>query len=164
MPENALLFGDENSLQLCTFYLAERLYGLTITDVKEVSGELTITPVHHAPKEVCGYVNIRGSYYLILNLRMMCGYDCLDIGRESRIVLFKPEAGESFGVLVDKIGDITKVNTGLIEDRRKKNTTLTKGESDRRSRTDFVSGVCKLEDKLIILLNARMMLASINKQ
>ena len=80
----------------------------------------------------------------------------------SRIVLFDPEAGESFGVLVDSIGDIVTVDEEQIENRREED----KGPPDEgteRRKLDLGEGVCKLEDELLVLVNSKNMLNIVQK-
>lgn len=92
---------------------------MDILDVKEVNSEVDYTPIFHAPEEVRGYVNIRGQLYLLLDLRLILGYAGKKVDEESRMVLFKSEVGEPFGILVDKIGDTIIVEEDRIENRRK---------------------------------------------
>jgi chemotaxis signal transduction protein len=139
--------------QFCTFRIAGRLFGIDILNVKEVNQEVGFTPIFHAPKEVKGYVNIRGQIYLILDLRLLLGFEPGDITEKSRVILFKPDVGEPFGVLADQIGDVVEADEGRIETRSaydKKNA-----KSGKQKLSDLWAGVCKLEDTLMVILNAR---------
>ncbi|MFC1516447.1 chemotaxis protein CheW [Thermodesulfobacteriota bacterium] len=142
--------------QFSTFRIFDRLYGVDILDVKEINREIDITPIFHAPKEVKGYVNIRGKIYLLLDLRLILGFETKAVDDANRIVLFKPETGDSFGVLVDKIDDIVTIDEKQIENRRKKDREVPDGV-ERRS-VDIGEGVCRLEDELLVILNARNLL------
>ncbi len=147
--------------QFCTFRIADRLFGVDILDVKEVNPEISFTPVYHAPKEVLGYVNIRGRIHLILDLRLLLGFESRHLDETSRIVLFKPHAGESFGVLVDRIGDVADVDETQIEDRRKNDQGHPEGHERRIS--DLGIGVCRLKDELMVILNSKLFLKHIQK-
>ena len=61
--------------QFCTFWISGRHLGVDVLDVKEINSEINLTPIFHAPKEVIGYVNIRGQIYLILDLRLILGFE-----------------------------------------------------------------------------------------
>ena len=144
--------------QFSTFYLADRLFGVNILNVKEITPETSFTPIFHAPPEVKGYVNIRGQVHLVLDMRLLLGLNSRDVDNQSRVVLFKPEVGDDFGVLVDRIGDVVNVEEGNIEERRQEEQ-----ESDlpERRNAHLGVGVCKLEKELLVLLDSRQFLATI---
>jgi chemotaxis signal transduction protein len=150
---------EEQTRQFCTFRISERHYGVDLLDVKEINPEIDFTPIFHAPKEVKGYVNIRGKLYLLLDLKLILGFESKEADEASRIVLFKSEVGEPFGVLVDSIDDIIKVDEEKIENRRKEDQGLPEG-IERRG-LDLGQGVCKLEDGLLVIINSRNLLSVI---
>jgi chemotaxis signal transduction protein len=147
---------EAQKLQFCSFRLSGRRFGADVLDVKEINHEVDFTPIFHAPKEVKGYVNIRGQIYLLLDLRLILGFESKGIDEFSRIILFKPEMGDSFGVLVDSIDDIETVDEDQIENRRKEDRELPEGVERRVFNVG--SGVCKLEDELLIIINSRELL------
>jgi purine-binding chemotaxis protein CheW len=68
-------------------------------------------------------------------------------------VLFKPEVGENFGVLVDRIGDVVAADEEHME-------AGTQGEQGFQDKEDqrmaaLTLGVCKLESQLLVILNPR---------
>ena len=69
--------------------------------------------------------------------------------------------GESFGVLVDKIGDVVNIDSSKIE-YRKKGDSLVEG-SDKKSDFELGLGVYKLEKGLIFLLNSKSFLSAIRE-
>jgi len=146
--------------QYCTFWLAGRLYGVDILHVKEVNPEIRFTTIFHAPREVTGYVNIRGRIHLILDLRRVLGLADKPVDEKSRIVLFKPTVGESFGVLVDRISEVVEIDVGLIESGGLVNEAT--GE-DKGEISELFSGVCRLEDTLLLIINARNLLKTIER-
>ena len=143
--------------QYCTFWISGRHFGVDILDVKEISPQVDFTPILHAPREVRGYVNIRGHIYLILDLRLILGFESQKVDKASRVVLFKSEVGEPFGVLVDSIGDILIVDEGQIENRRQENQGPPQEGEERRG-LDIGDGVCKLEDGLLIIVKSKRLL------
>lgn len=147
--------------QFCTFTISGRLYGVDILDVKEVNQEAAFTPIFHAPQEVAGYVNIRGRIHLILNLRRILGLKDEPLDEKNRLVLFKPTVGDSFGVLVDAIGDVVETDESLIEPGQLVNEEL-EGE-DRSEAVDLISGVCRLDGSLMLLINAHKLLKVVEK-
>jgi len=157
---------DGQTMQMCTFRMAGRLFGVNILDVKEVNGNIDITPIHHAPDIVRGYMNIRGQILLVVDLRRVFGFDAgHEIAVGSKVVIFKSTVDEPFGILVDSIGDVVHVNKGNIVDRRAQETALAvnAGHELRKARTDLVLGVCALDKELLLALNARKILAQENQ-
>ena len=152
---------DTEMHRFCTFRLSNRLYGVNIIDVKEINTEINYTPIFHASEEIKGYINIRGQIYLLLDLRKIFGFSEKEIDELSRVVLFMPNVGEPCGVLVDSIDDVVSVDEKMIENRRKNEKQAPEGV-DRRA-ADVGEGVCKLEDELLIILNARRLLNSVVK-
>jgi len=138
--------------QFCTFRINGRLYGVDIRDVKEVCPQAGFTPIFHAPRAVKGYLNIRGRIYLLLDLRRILGLEDKAPDEASRVILFKPETGENFGILVDNIADIVTADHAQIENRRKQDRALPEG-AERRG-ADIAQGICKMEKELLVMLNA----------
>jgi len=138
--------------RFCTFRLIDRLYGVPIRDVKEINLETNFTPIFHAPKEVKGYINIRGQIYLLLDLRLILGFPAKEINAASRVVLFMPELGDPCGVLVDSIDDVVTVDENRIENRRRENRNTP--DILERRKVDVGEGVCKLKDELLVILNS----------
>jgi len=156
----SFLNGSEKC-QFCTFLIQDRLFGVDILNVKEVNPETDFTPIFHAPKEVCGNVNIRGQIYLVLDLRLILGFPAKPADDNSRVVLFKAEVGEPFGVLVDSIGDVVSVAESQIENRRKADRGSSE-QPDRRA-LDLSDGICKLKDRLLVIMNAQNLLSTVER-
>ena len=148
----------EGQVQLCTFLSNDRLFGVDILHVREVTTESRITPIPHAPHTVRGFVNLRGQVHLVFDLRRIMGYPDAEEGAESRLVLFKERIGHSFGMLVDGVGDIHVVEKDNIVDRRKGQHPSQSG-SRRVERARMVQGVVMIERGLILVLRARELLA-----
>lgn len=152
----------ETSLhRYCSFRLAGRLYGVDIRDVKEINTETDYTPIFHATKEIKGYINIRGQIYLLLDLREIFGFPSKQIDESSRVVLFMAEVGQLCGVLVDSIEDVVTVDDSLIENRRQQEREVPEGIERRAA--DVGIGVCKLQQELLILLDARRLVQTVSK-
>jgi chemotaxis signal transduction protein len=128
--------------------------------VKEISTEVEITPIYHAPEQVKGYVNIRGQIYLVIDLRLLLGYEQQEVSGSNKIVIFKNKIGEAFGVLVDSIGDVVEVSESDIEDMQKQDDT----DYEFDSKIDEITeGVCRLEKTLLVIINPKHFLPEIRK-
>jgi purine-binding chemotaxis protein CheW len=137
----------------CTFRVADRLFGVPIRTVREVTTETTCTRIPHAPAEVAGYVNIRGHIHLALDLRRLLGFPAGANGQHRRLVLFQAGVGTAFGVLVDEVGDIVSVDETHTED-----LTPASGDLALADRGHLVTRLCKLPAELLAILDPRRFL------
>lgn len=145
--------------QFCTFRLGDRLCGVDILEVREVNRETTFTPVPHAPPEVRGFVNLRGHIHLVLDLRRLLGLEAAVVGPDSRLVIFKPQVGEAFGVLVDAIADIVEVPADAIE-----HWQGDVPEATLRSGGELIAGVARLAGDLLVILHGRRLLPAVESR
>jgi purine-binding chemotaxis protein CheW len=166
MSQEEVDFAQNSIMQMCTFRMANRLFGVNILDVKEVNENTNITPIYHAPPDICGYINIRGQILLVVNLRETFGFDQ---GHKAgsgtgKVVVFKSSVDEPFGILVDEVCDVVTVDQNRIVDRRAGETNASDGARElRRAKDGVVMGVCPLEKELLLVLNARYILAKSSK-
>jgi chemotaxis signal transduction protein len=149
----------DKKYQFCAFSVADHLFGINIHDISEIKDEFSITPVHHAPREIKGLVNIRGQVYLALNLRVI-----LQIGNSNnsagRLILFKPKIGQDlFGILVDTHNGVVQIKESQIEYHQYDQSM----PSEMTMKRAIAIGICKLESKLMTILNAANLLVSIQQ-
>jgi len=149
----------ETKRQFCSFQLADHSFGVDILDVKEIIDEVTLTKIHHAPPEMLGFVNIRGHVHLVLDLRLLLNFPSKPIDESSRVLLFHPNVGESFGVMVDQIGHMIEVEDSMIEYRIADENVS--GIAREFRKTELEKGVCKLTNKLLIILDATKFLSAV---
>jgi purine-binding chemotaxis protein CheW len=141
-----------NTQLFCTFRSADHWFGVPVGDVKEVTTQTTCTRIPHAPREVAGYVNIRGHIFMALDPRSLLGLEARATA-ENRLILFKPGVGPSFGLLVDEIDDIFAVDANQIEG-------FGAGAHEPSAlaavdRVDLITRVCKLPAGLLVILEPR---------
>jgi two-component system chemotaxis sensor kinase CheA len=148
----------DNRRDFCTFWLLGRQFGVDILGVKEITSKVEFTPVFHSQTHIRGYVNIRGHIHLVVNLKRLLGLESTDETHMSgRVILFKADIGESFGVLVDRIGDVVRVSEDQIEESRNTSDPNLSDGLDTRD-NELITGVCKLKDNLLVILNAHRFL------
>jgi purine-binding chemotaxis protein CheW len=164
MSDNDLdSFFNRSVVQMCTFRMAGRLFGVDILDVKEVNENISVTPIYHAPPDVCGYINIRGQILLVVNLHETLGLDQKQKAEQisgGKIVVFKQSVDEPFGILVDEVCDVVPIDPKRIVDRRSSAGETSEARELRRTRDEMVIGVYPLERELLLVLNARHILGT----
>ncbi len=142
-------------LQFCAFKIKDQLFGVNILSVKEINENLDFTKIHHTPKEIRGYVNVRGNIYLIFDMRVLLGHKAKkELNEDTKILLFNDHIGESFGILVDKIQDIVSIDEKQLEMNIEKNV----GEFQKGN---IIAGTCKLKNKLMTIINPKVILNEI---
>lgn len=132
---------------LVTFNLGEE-YGVPISQVQEIVRVGGITRVPNAPPYMEGVINLRGRVLPVLNLRKRLKISAGTIDKGSRIVV--TEVGTKvLGLLVDAVSHVIKVPAGFIESAP---------EEVLEVDTDYITGVGKLTDRLIIMLDLEKLL------
>lgn len=144
----------DEKITFCTFYLANKHFGIDILDIKEINTENEFTAIDHAPSYLKGYVNIRGNLCLIADIASLLGLKETKITKNSKLLLLKDSVENSFGILVEEVGDTLTVEKREIIDRRESKAGNIKDDR-RQSNTSISNGVVKLNDELLITVNAR---------
>jgi len=160
IKEQKQTYMKEKKIQFCTFTVGAHLFGVDIHDVREIKDDFSITPVHHAPKEIKGLTNIRGQVYLALNLRVILQIRDIKEKSENRLILFKSKIGQDlFGILVDSHKGVVHVPETIIEYHQYDQSI----PSEMTMKRSITVGVCKLQSKLLTILNAKNLLVSIQQ-
>lgn len=135
-----------------TFVLDGRRYGVPIASVREINRVSEITPVPRTPEFVVGVMNLRGKAIPVVDLRMKLGVKTGAFTRETCIIVIDTPKGES-GIIVDAVHEVIDFTTEQLELPPRLHSP---GE------TGFVSGVGKLEDKIVILIDILLALSPEN--
>ncbi len=144
---------------LVTFRLGESLFGFDVRRVQSVNTLPPLTPVPHAPPAVQGCVNLRGQIHLVLDLKVLLGMGLTEMGPLTRLVVFKPDLGDPFGVLVDRVGDVVALPADRVEGRQADEV-----EGRAAAHGELVAGIGKLEGELLVLLDAGRLLAAVGRE
>ncbi len=142
--------------QLTTFYIGADLYGIDVSWVQEVTGNLPIIPVPLSPPFVRGLINLRGQIATAIGLKQLFGLSgekrhSNEIHGEMSVVC-KFE-GNLVSLLVDSIGDVMEVSEDSFELSPK-----TVPHAVRR----FLAGVYKTETELLSLVEISKVSAEIS--
>ena len=134
--------------EMLVFEVDGRRFGLPATDVRELQRVVTIVPVPWASGAVEGVINLRGSVVPVLDIRALLKLPAKDPEVDDQLVVV--EAGRYLAALrVDRVLELT----GLDEaDHEHTGGLLPSG--------DDISGVAKLRDGLVLILNVRNLAAS----
>ncbi|KFL33443.1 MULTISPECIES: chemotaxis protein CheW [unclassified Sulfurospirillum] len=99
---------DRTSNRFLTFYLEEEVYGVHISDVKEIIAMMKTTPVPKTPKFIQGVMNLRGNIIPVVDMRLKFDMPSIPAHMYTAIVIIK--LGEKqIGFIVDKVEEVINV-------------------------------------------------------
>ena len=135
-----------NEDQVVAFKLRNEEYGFSILNVQEIKGLTDITRVPFAPEFIKGVINLRGSVLPVIDLKKRLGLEDTPYTANTRIVIVQYDE-VAVGMLVDAVTEVRTINADDIDTSR----TVTGNDSNSK----FISGIGKVDDRLIIQLNLR---------
>jgi purine-binding chemotaxis protein CheW len=133
----------ENVVEYVTATVGGQLFGLPISRVQDVFAPDRLTRVPLAPPEIAGLLNLRGRIVTAIDLRRRLGLDAL-AGDAPRMAVGVECKGESYGLLIDVIGEVLKLPTNGREDNP---VNLDPGLAR------VSAGVHRLDGKLLVILD-----------
>lgn len=158
----------EELKQFVSFYCGDKLYGIDIHIVNDVNPASSgIMPVPLSDPHIRGLVNIRGQVILVMDIGVILGNKECFMSPFSHIIILKTKTAlarvvgldkdldisafsdKPVGFLVDIIGDVISIQAKKIE---------TTSKYIEKENFNYISGVVKLTDQLLIILNPLKML------
>jgi len=141
---------------LVVFTLADGLYGVNVSQVREITSMRETTPVPNSPYYVDGVTNLRGQVTTVTDLRRRFGLDEKERDDNTRIIIVEPD-NTPIGMVVDSVSEVLRISTKEIEPVPDLVVESDGGGID----SDYVKGVGKLGDgKLLILLDLEKVLTA----
>ena len=153
-----------------SFTIDNKLFGIDILLIREINRQLDMSPVAHTPDFIRGLVNLRGQIVTILDLKKRLGRASTQIGQDTHNIILKSDSElsgmrdeldddnlttciDKIGLLVDAIGDVITVEDESTIEPPPANLNDIDGQ--------FLSGVVKLENQLLAVLNVSQILAEV---
>jgi purine-binding chemotaxis protein CheW len=136
-------------LHLITFFLDAEEFALPIRTVREVIRVGDMTRVPHAPAHVRGVINLRGRVLPVVELRTRLGLSALVPGPKARILVVEVD-GRVLGLLVDAVAQVQKIPADQV---------IAAPDEVRSTDADYITGVARQGERLIILLDLDRALA-----
>ena len=131
-------------LHLVTFVLDREEFGIPIGRVREVLRVGDITRVPEAPPHIRGVTSVRGRILPVVELRTRLGLPVLgEPGMRARIIVVEAH-GRVLGLLVDAVNQVVNVPADAV---------LAPPGEVLSAQTDYVTGIGRLDARLIILLD-----------
>jgi purine-binding chemotaxis protein CheW len=139
----------DRELQLVIFTLAKEEYALSITAVQEINRLVPITKLPQTPDFMEGIINLRGRIIPVIDLRKRFALTIADATDDSRIIVVEIK-GQTVGIIVDAVTEVVRLQSDSIE------PAPTAFAVD----SQYIQGVGKLENRLLILLDLDRTLSS----
>ena len=140
---------DDELIQLVTFSIGVEEFGVDILKVQEIIRTMEITKVPRAQDFVEGVINLRGKVIPIIDLRRRFGLSSKEYDKHTRIIVIEIN-NMIVGFVVDSVSEVLRIPAGTIEPPPPVVAGLD---------SDYISGVGKLHDRLLILLDLDKLLS-----
>ena len=103
---------------------------------------VAVTKLPNAPEFMEGIINLRGRVIPVMDLRKRFGFSPREHQEETRIVVVDI-SGQTVGLIVDAVHEVVKITGDCVEPP----------PSSFVSGIQFIQGIGKLDDRLVILLD-----------
>ena len=139
-----------DEMQLVVYKLGDEEYGVEVNQVREIIRMETVTIIPKAPFYIEGVINLRGQVTTVVSLRTKFDLEDVEADQHTRIIV--AELGDLIvGMTVDSVTEVMRVSRSSIEPTP---TIVTSGVD-----SDCLEGVCKLDNRLLILMNLHKVLS-----
>ena len=141
---------SEDLIQLVIFQLGGEEFGVDIMQVQEIIRMPETTRIPQSPDYVKGIINLRGRVIVVINLDQRFGMDSKEIYDDSRIIV--AEVAETvMGMVVNSVSEVMRLPKSNLESAPDMITS--------KINADYIKGVGKLDDRLLILLDLEKVLS-----
>jgi purine-binding chemotaxis protein CheW len=127
-----------------TAMVGSQRFGLPILRVQDVFVPDHLTRVPLAPPDVAGLINLRGRIVTLIDLRQRLGFGAAPASDEPPMAIGIEWRGESYGLLVDSVGEVLK-----LDDNQREGNPV---NLDPRL-AELSVGIHRLEDHLLVLVD-----------
>lgn len=134
---------NDDMIQLVGFKLGDEEYAVDILKILEIIRLVEITSVPRMDSFVLGVMNLRGKVIPVIDLRVRFNLAKSDFDKRTRTIVVKFEK-ENIGFIVDEVTEVARINKSMVEP-----TPPLVGSIGQ----EYILGICKYDDRLIILLD-----------
>lgn len=149
MSELNIRSSDES--QLVVFKIANEEFGVNIHQVREIVRLVPITPIPRSPDFIEGVVNLRGQILAVIDLAKRLDLPPRARTEGTRIIVVEFEE-KTVGMIVDEVTEVLRLANNQIDH--------TPEIIDTEIQQKYITGVGKLEDKLLILIDLKSVLST----
>jgi len=139
--------GITETTQYLTYKLADEIFAVDVAKVREILDFTPATKVPGTPEFMRGVINVRGNVVPVVDMRLKFGLTKTEKTVDTCIVVMEITVDEDttvLGALVDSVQEVFEIEASQIEPPPRMGT---------RWRTEFIKGIGKRNDELIIILD-----------
>jgi purine-binding chemotaxis protein CheW len=139
--------GVMETTQYLTFKLADEVFALDISKVREVLDFTAITKVPKTPEFMRGVINLRGSVVPVVDLRLKFGMSRTEKTVNTCIIITEVTVDNEttvLGALADSVQEVMDLGQDSIEPAPRIGTHLN---------TEFIRGMGKRDNTFVIILD-----------
>lgn len=138
--------------QFIVFTVGKEQFGVDVKQAREIMPLTEFTHIPDAPDYVKGVINLRGEIIPIIDLCKKMSLDSSNLNEKDAKIIIVDLDDTLIGMQVDNVSEMIR----LFVDDIAKPPKIVKGGINR----DYLSGVGKLEDELLILLDLNRILSN----
>jgi len=139
--------------QYLTFMLGETTFATSIRTIKEIIEYRQLTEVPRMHAFILGVINLRGTVVPVIDVGVRFGKPPTDVTKRTRIVIFEvtgENALQALGIRVDAVNAVLEIPAADIRPAPAFGADI---------RTDFISGMGKIDERFITILNIERVLS-----
>jgi purine-binding chemotaxis protein CheW len=136
-----------DSQQYVTFSLGDELFGVEVNRAREILSVTPVTKVPQTPEYLLGVINLRGQVVPVIDMRLKLGLPVSEETEDTCVIVVEVHVdGEELivGALADAVREVLEIRSDQIEPAPRLGTRL---------KTEFITGMGKVEEQFLILLN-----------
>jgi purine-binding chemotaxis protein CheW len=100
---------DVGTKEFVTINIGDQLFGVNVTDIRDVFALKGMTPVPGSKPEIAGVLNLRGRIVTAIDARCKLGLPHRPQGYAGMMAVGVEHKGEAYGILVDSVGEVLRV-------------------------------------------------------
>jgi purine-binding chemotaxis protein CheW len=132
------------------FQIGEGHYSIPLEEVSQIIRYENVTDVPTAPHFVDGVINVGGDVIPVVSLRTRFSLQSVEVSRKNRVIIVQKQ-DIRYGILVDSVREILDLDQDSI---------AVEAASVFGMKSEFVRGIVKIRDYLIVLLDIFKVLAT----
>jgi len=142
--------------QYLTLGLDGETFGIGIRNVREILDMRPISKIPHAPNFLLGMIDVRGTSFPIVDLRIKLDLPTVPATEATRIIILDVPMGDRFvgvGFVADCVFEVTGIDESQIEPPP---------SVGGRWKSDYLAGIGRKGDGFVIIFDLARLMASSN--
>jgi len=147
MPQHSL----DNSLKtrVLTFILQDEIYGIDITEIKEIIAYTKPTKIPKTPNFLVGVINLRGNIIPVVDLRKK--FKMIALESVNGAIVIVSFSGINLGFLVDSVEEVVPTESSMHSSPPKFSEKID---------TNYIKSIIRANEKVIMMLNVETLFSS----